>query len=43
MTPGRSNRIQMTSYSFQHLQITRADIRPQVKWAVNLVSADGHF
>ena len=28
---------------FLYLQITRADIRPQVKWAVNLVIADGHF
>ena len=25
------------------LQITRADIKPQVKWAVNLVIVDGHF
>ena len=24
-------------------KITRADISPQVKWAVNLVIADGHF
>ena len=28
---------------FVNLQITRSDIRPQVKWAVNLVIAEGHF
>ena len=30
-------------YYFQCLQITKSDIRPQVKWAVTLVIADGHF
>ena len=28
---------------FLSLQITKADTRPQVKWAVNLVIADSHF
>ena len=28
---------------FLNLQITRSDIKPQVKWAVNLVIADGHI
>ena len=28
---------------FLCLQITKSDIRPQVKWAVNLVIADIHF
>ena len=28
---------------FLSLQITKADIRPQVKWAVNLAIADSHF
>ena len=30
-------------YCFLCLQIARSDIRPQVKWAVSLVIADGHF
>ena len=31
------------TYSFLSLQITWADFRPQVKYVVNLVIADGHF
>ena len=31
------------AHTFQGLQITRADIRPQVRWAVNLVIADCDF
>ena len=31
------------TYSFLGLQISKSDIRPHVKWAVNLVSADGYF
>ena len=30
-------------HSFLCLQITGADVGPQVKWAVNLVTADGKF
>ena len=33
----------MTILLFLSLHITRADIRPQVKWIVNLVIADGRF
>ena len=29
--------------SFLFLQITGSDIRPQVKWAVNMVIVDGHL
>ena len=28
---------------FRCLQITKADIRPQVNWAVDLVISDSHF
>ena len=28
---------------FLTLQMTRADIRPHIQWAVSLVIADGHF
>ena len=31
-----------TSYSF-NLQITKSDTRPHTKWAVSLVTVDGHF
>ena len=30
-------------FFFICLQITKADIKPQAKWAVNLVIADGHI
>ena len=33
----------MTIQSFLSLKFTRTDIRPPVKWAVNLVIADDHF
>ena len=45
MTPGLSKNIQchVGPYTLFRLQITSADIRPQVKWAVKLVTADDHF
>ena len=45
MTHGLSNdiRCHVCLYSFLCLHITKLDIRPQVKWAVSLVIADGHF
>ena len=33
----------MNDHAFLCLQITRSDIRSQVKWAVSLMNADGHF
>ena len=39
MLPGLS----LWPFSFLRLQFTEADIRPQVKWAVNLEIADDHF
>ena len=33
----------MYDHIFLNLQITRLDIRPHIKWAVNLVIAYGHF
>ena len=43
VTSGHSkeNRCHVGPYSFLSLQITRADIRPQVKWAVSLALAVG--
>ena len=45
MTPGLTKDIIRCheSPSFFYLQITSADIRPQVKWVVNQVIAHGHF
>ena len=44
-TPGLSKYIlyHVSPYSFLYFQITTADIRSQVKWAVNLVITYGHF
>ena len=33
----------MYDHTFSDLQIIKSDIRPQIKWAVNLVIACGHF
>ena len=45
MTPGLSKAIRyhVRSYSFLCLQMTRADIREQLKWAVKLIIADGLY
>ena len=47
MTLGLSKDIQyhVRPYFFYALQLTtgRSDIRPQAKWAVSLVSAEGQF
>ena len=45
MTPGLGKDIQchVWPYSFLCLRITRVDIRPQEKWAVSLVIADGNL
>ena len=45
MTPGLSKDLQchVRPYSLLCLQITSADVRPQVKWASNLVIANGLF
>ena len=45
MTPGLRKDVQchVWPYSFPSLQITTADIRPNIKWTVNQVTADGHF
>ena len=33
----------MYDHTLQGLQITKLEIKPQIKWAVSLVIADGHF
>ena len=45
MTPGLSKGIwcHVLSSLFLNLQVTRSDVRPHIKWAVNLVIAYGHF
>ena len=45
MTSGLNKDIQchVSPYSFPDSQITRSDIRPQVKLDVNLMTADGQF
>ena len=44
MTPGLSEDIRvMYGHTFLNLQITRSDIRLDIKWAVSLVFTYGHF
>ena len=46
MTPGLSKDIRChvwPYFFFLNLQITRSDIRPHIKLAVNLMIANGHF
>ena len=45
MTPGLSEdiRCQVWTFSFSCLQVTRSNIRPNVKWVAILMIADGHL
>ena len=43
VAPDLRKDIHVWPYSFLSLQTTRANIRPQEKWAVNLMIVDDHF